>query len=379
MSIKNTNTILPENSFKYIMGSKTGTIANINGKDYLYFAGAAYFQLQSHPEVIKAAIDATLKYGIASGTSRAITGTTHLLLKLEQNIAEYFGTDDAVYLPSGYLSNIAGFQALEKSGIYDLIFIDESSHYCNAEGALISGKQVIKFKHRDINDLRKKIKESIKNDEKPLIASDGLFPIWANLAPVDEYLKIAEEFNGAVWIDDSHSVGILGENGRGIFEYFGLDSERLFMGATLSKAFGAYGGFVTGNSKFIKHVKSGNVLTGSSSPPNASVAAALKGIEIIKNNPEMRKKLWDNAAYLKKGIKGLGIATDENYLPIVTFTSDSMKSMQQLHKALMDKDIYIQYVKYVGSGSEGVLRIVMTSEHTKKQIDYLILSLKELI
>ena len=220
--------MLVNNSFKYIMNSKTGTVTNINGKDYLYFAGSGYFQLQSHPYVINAAVDAVLDYGIASATSRTITGTTNLLLELEQSIADYFETEDAAYLPSGYLSNIAGFQALDKLGIYDTIFIDEGSHYCNVEGALISGKKVIQFKHRDFHDLRNKIKEATKSGKKPLIASDGIFPIWAELAPVEEYLKLAEEFNGAVWIDDSHSVGILGENGRGIFEYFNLKSERLF-------------------------------------------------------------------------------------------------------------------------------------------------------
>jgi len=368
-----------ESPFKHIMDSKVGTVTSLNGENYLYFAGTGYFQLQSHPEMIKAAVDATLKFGIGSATSRTISGTTHLLLKLEEKIADFFGTEDAAYLPSGYLSNIAGFQALEKLGIYDIIFIDESAHYSNTSGALVSGKKVITFKHRDSNDLRDKIKKFLKNGEKPLIASDGLFPTWAELAPVVEYLNIAEEFNGAVWVDDSHAVGILGENGRGVYEYFHLASERLFMGATLSKAFGAYGGFVAGNSKFITAVKSGNVMTGTNSPPNAMVSAALKGLEIVKNKPEIRRRLWDNAAYLKKGIKSLGLAVADNYLPIVTFTLGSSEKMKQIHQDLMDKGVYIQFVKYVGSGEAGVLRMVVTSSHTKEQIDFLISSLKALI
>ncbi len=365
--------------FQYIMDSKVGTLTTINGKDYLYFAGTGYFQLQSNPAMIQAAVDATMKFGIGSATSRTITGTTNLLLKLEQKIADFFGTEDAAYLPSGYLSNMAGFLALERLDVFDTIFIDESAHYSNISGARGTEKKVIKFKHVDPGDLRKKIKKYSENSEKPLIVSDGLFPIWAEPAPVVEYLKIAEEFNGAVWVDDAHGVGILGENGRGVYEYFHLNSERLFMGATLSKAFGAYGGFVTGNSEFINILKSGNVMTGTNSPPNAMVSAALKGLEIVKNNPGLRLKLQNNAIYLKNKIKKLGVATEDNNLPIVTFTLENSDRMQNIQHSLMNEGIYIQFVKYVGSGADGVLRMVVTSGHTEEEIDFLVSSLGRLL
>ncbi len=365
--------------FQYIMESKVRTVTTINGKDYLYFAGTGYYQLQSHPKMIQAAMDATKKFGIGSATSRTITGTTNLLIKLEKRIADFFGTEDAVYLPSGYLTDMAGLQALEKNRGCDIVFIDEMAHYSNADGALTTGKKVVRFRHLDASDLTEKIKKYLKKGKKPLIATDGLFPVWAELAPVDKYLKIADEFDGVVWVDDSHAVGILGETGRGVSEYFHLDSNRLFMGATLSKAFGAYGGFVTGNSNFIGTVKSGNVMTGSSSPSNAMVSAALKGLELVKNNPEFRRRLWNNAVYLKKGMGRLGIPVTDNYLPIVTFVTGNSSEMEKIQQKLMEKGIYIQFIKYVGSGADGVLRIVVTSSHTKKQIDFLLSSLKKLL
>jgi len=361
--------------FPYIMESKLRPVTTINGKDYLYFAGTGYFQLQSHPEVIEAAVAATRKFGIGSATSRTINGTTSLILKLERKIAGFFQTEDAAYLPSGYLSNMAGFRALDTLGVFDVIFIDESAHYSNIDGALATGKKVVKFNHLNISDLRKKIIKHLKKGKKPLIVSDGLFPIWAEIPPVPEYLKIAKDYNGAVWVDDAHGVGILGENGRGVYEHFHLKSERLFMGATLSKAFGAYGGFVVGTSRFVNIVKSGDVMTGTNSPPNAMVSAAQKGIELVKNNPEFRRRLHDNALYLKNKFKNLGIATENNSLPIVTFSLDSSKKMQNIQKALMEKGIYIQFVKYIGSGADGVLRIVVSSEHTKEEIDLLVSSL----
>ena len=172
---------------------------------------------------------------------------------------------------------------------------------------------------------------------------------------------------------------MLFRSGRGVFEYFHLNSDRLFMGATLSKAFGAYGGFVTGNSNFVDAVKSGNVMTGSSSPSNAMVSAALKGLELVKNNPELRRRLWDNATYLKKGMKDMGIPVADNYLPIVTFVTGNSGEMEKIQQRLMEKGIYIQFVKYVGAGSDGVLRMVVTSSHTKEQIDFLISSLRKLL
>ena len=365
--------------FPYIMESKLRPVTTINGKDYLYFAGTGYFQLQSHKEVIEAAVAATRKFGIGSATSRTINGTTPLILKLENRLADFFQTEDAAYLPSGYLSNLAGFQALDTMGIYDVIFIDESAHYSNTSGALATGKKVIKFRHLDVNDLKEQIKKYLKKEKKPLIVSDGLFPIWAEIPPVPEYLKIAEKHNGAVWVDDAHGVGILGEQGRGVYDYFQLKSERLFMGATLSKAFGAYGGFILGTSQLINTVKSGSVMTGTSSPPSAMVGAALRGLEIVKNNPELLRRLRSNALYLKDKLRKANVDVEDNYLPIVTFAVGSGEKMQNIQRLLMEKGIYIQFVKYIGSGADGVLRMVISSVHTKEEVDFLVSSLVKLL
>lgn len=354
------------------MESAAGTETIINGKKYLYFAGTGYFQLNTNKEILKAVTEATLKYGTGSSTSRSITGTTPLILEIERKVAEYFGTEDAVYLPSGYLSNIAGMAALKELNLFDVIFLDEDSHYCNYEGAILTGKPVVKFKNRDVEDLKLKLEEILKKGDRPVIASDGLFPVWAKPAPLGDYLKLAEKYNGVIWIDDAHGVGILGKNGRGSYEYLGLESKRLYMGATLSKAFGAYGGIIPGSKEFIEKIKSGNVVTGSNSPMNAAIAAGLKGLELVKKHPEMREKLRENARYLKKGMKSLGIKVDQSGIPIVSFVSGDAASMKKIHKALMDDGIYIQFAAYRGAGNDGVLRIVVFSTHTKKQIDFLI-------
>jgi 7-keto-8-aminopelargonate synthetase-like enzyme len=363
--------------FTYITESKLNPVTTINGKEYLYFAGTGYFQLQANKEVVEAAVEATLKYGMGSATSRTINGTTPLILKLEECLAGFFQTEDAVYLPSGYLSNLAGFQALDAMGAYNVIFIDEKAHYSNLAGAMATGKKVIKFNHIDAGDLEKKIKGQTKKGGKPLIVSDGLFPIWAEIPPVPDYLQLAEKFHGVVWVDDAHGVGILGEHGRGVYEHFHLQSDRLFMGATLSKAFGAYGGFIAGNANFISIVKNGNVMTGTSSPPAAMTGAAIKGLDLVQNQPDFLRRLRRNAVYLKAKLKNIGLAVEDNALPVVAFHTGDSKQMQQIQHLLMKKGIYIQFVKYVGAGADGVLRIVVSSEHSQEQIDFLAATLEK--
>jgi 8-amino-7-oxononanoate synthase len=371
-------------SSQYTMESRSGTEVVLDGKRYLYFAGTSYFQLHSHPEVIKAANDATLKYGIGSATTRAMTGTTPLLEKMEQKLAGYFNTEDAVYLPSGYLSSLAGLKALDEMKLYEVIFLDEESHYSLADAAEATGKPVVPFQNRDLDDLQSKMEKHLEKGQRPLVASNGLFPVMGTLAPVRDYLYNALKYKGIVWVDDAHGVGILGSHGRGVCEALGTHSGSLYMGATLSKAFGAYGGIIAGNENFIRQIRSGSVMTGSSSPMNAAVAAGIKGLELVQESHGLRKKLWDNALYLRDGLGHIGISTEAVFIPkvhgtipITSFVYGDGSKMKAIQRYLMDRGIYIQYTSYKGAGAEGVLRIVVSSSHKKAEMVRLTQTMKE--
>ncbi len=360
-----------------IMEGPAGPEVMIHGKKHLYFAGTGYFDLQADSRVISAANKASEKFGIGTATSRALAGTNSLLLELEERIAAFFQTEDAVFLPSGYLSNLAGLKALSEMKLFDIILMDENSHYSLSDGAAALGLPLIRFKHLHLSDLQSKLEGASANKQRALIATDGLFPVMAQLAPLDKYLLLAEQYDGLLWVDDAHGVGILGENGRGSKEHFGLNSPRMHVGATLSKAFGAYGGIICGNHPFISQVKNGGVVTGSTPPMNAAIAAGMKGMEIVQENPEMRQRLWENARLLKAGLEPLGISSDDNPIPIVAFKLESVEQMIELQQNLLKDGIFIQYALYQGAGSEGVLRIVVFSTHTSLQIDRLIRSLKK--
>ena len=375
---------MAEASKRFIMESRDGTKVVLSGKSYLYFAGTSYFQLHSHPEVIKAASDATREFGIGSATSRTLTGTTPLLEQLEEKLANFFNTEDAVYLPSGYLCSLAGLKALDEMGLFQVIFLDEGSHYSLVEGAAATGKPVIQFRHRDLNDLEDKLKNQLGKDQHPVVATDGLFPIMGTLAPLREYMNLARRYKGVVWVDDAHGVGILGVHGRGTCEALEIPSSEIYLGATLSKAFGAYGGIIAGRRAFIEKVRSGSVMTGSSSPMHAAVAAGIKGMELVQESKNLRKKLWDNAKYMRESLQHIGIRSETVYIPeihgtipIFSFSHRDAATMQRIHKYLMKHGIYTQYTTYKGAGEEGILRVVVTASHKKVEIVRLSHTLRE--
>ncbi len=357
------------------MDSPPGPEVILDGKQVLYFAGTSYFSLHSHPEMLQAASTATLNYGIGSATSRSMTGTTTLIDRLEETIARFFGSEDAVYLPSGYLSSLAGIRAMEELNLFDRIYMDEHSHYCNLEAARAIGKPITLFKHRDPEDLASSLSGKSAAGARPLIISDGLFPATGQLAPVGEYVELAEKYRGAVWIDDAHGTAILGETGKGTCEHLGVASPLLYTGTTLSKAFGAYGGAVAGTSAFTGQIRQGNVMTGSNSPMNAAVAASLKGIELVESHPRWREELWKNARYLRRRLKEsnsyLPVADVEEKIPVIACTTGDSRTMNSVQQRMLEKGIYLQHTTYPGSGKEGMLRMVVTSAHTFQQIDRL--------
>ncbi len=293
--------------------------------------------------------------------------------------AKYFDCEDAVYLSSGFLTDIAAVVSLSNYHSIGSIFIDEISHYSNQYAALLGCKPLFGFSHNDPDDLEKKIIQNLNNGQKPLVLTDGVFPIFGRIAPLNDYFNIVEKYNGILWIDDAHGIGVLGENGRGTAEYFQLNSERVFFGGTLSKAFGGFGGIIPGNKEFIDDIKNGSIQNGSTPPPSSAIAASLTGIRLLKSNPEMRLRLWENATRLKSGLKEIGFETDNTVVPVFAFKMGSKSEMLRLKNELMENRIIIQFINYIGSGNDGVLRIVVFSTHTTDQIDNLLYQLKKII
>lgn len=363
----------------FVMEEAPGAFVSIDGKEYSYFGGTGYYELHKHPDVIHAAIEATKKYGITSSSSRNSFGTTKLLLEIEKKAAAFFNTESALYLPSGFLIGLPVIQSFLNKDKFDIVFIDEISHYCNQYAVHIAGKQIITFTHLNSNDLENKIAEYSKNNLKPLIITDGIFPVYGKIAPLNKYLELAEKYNGIVWVDDAHSIGVLGENGRGTCEHFNICSDRVYFGGTLSKAFGGFGGIIPGSNEFINDMRKGQLANGSTPPPAAAAAASLMGIRLIKSNPELRIRLKENVKRLKTGLKNLRIEVEETTVPIAAWTMKNKSDMISIRKELMKKNILIQHLNYIGAEEDGALRIVVFSTHSAEQIDNLLSELKAIM
>ena len=355
---------------EYLIDGPPGAETIFDGESYLYFGGTGYFGLHKHPEIIAAAETALRQYGTGSATTRGGLGTSPQVLELEQEAAAYFGTEDAAYLATGYLSDMAGLQALCEYTRVDAIFIDEFAHFSHRDGAATTGKPIHPFRNGDNNHLAEQLDAHLTPGQKPLVVTDGIFSIRGALPPIPEYLELMEAHDGNIWVDDAHGMGILGSNGRGIYDHYDLNSERLFYGGTLAKAFGGFGGIVPGNHKFIGKLRVGDTLNGGSYS-TAGVASSLAGIRWVSRHPEARQKLWHNARYLKTRLQELGLPVENNQVPIVSWALESVEEMKKVQQELMRRNIAIQYSQYIGTGKEGVLRAVVFSTHTESQIDKL--------
>lgn len=365
-----------------IMESAPGARTIINGKEFDYFAGTGYFCLQGHPEVIDAAVEAVKKYGVSSATSMAGYGTNPISLELEANASQFFGTEAVLFYASGCLGNSILLEGL--SSDYDAIFADKESHYSIMNAAYMVYKPVIVFEDRDPDDLRKKLKMYLEPSQRPMVICDGVFPISGHISPLVRYVEILREIEGAVMcVDDAHAVGVIGEKGRGTFEYLGLTGKNLYSSGTLGKALGAQGGIIAGENNFIKKLKeNSNIPNACSSIAIPAAAAAAKSFEILNHNLDLRRKLWDNTAYAKNGLRNIGFVVDDSPVPIICLHSLKNVDFQALQLELFKKNIAVSYLAgggYTSVPSSGAVRISIFSSHTRGQIDYLIEAINNLI
>ena len=363
----------------HMMESPPGTETVIEGKRYLYFGGTGYFGFQGNPLLLNAACQALQKYGMHPSTSRTGFGNSPLYEAVEKKAAEYFGTESSCYIASGYLCNTAGFQALTSMGRFDVVFMDEGSHYSVVDYVGLTGKPVASFAHADPEDLRRKLRAGLKAGQKPLVVSDGVFPTFGQIAPVPEYVRAIEPYQGFVWLDDNHGVGVLGPNGRGTYEHYGLKSNRLLFGGTMSKAFGSHGGIIPGPKDFVDEIGRSHIMAGATGPTMAAAAASITGMDILMKHPELRTRLLDNGRRLKEGLRRIGFQVGDGPFPVAAWKLKSASEMDRVHRGLMDRGICIQRTHYVGAETEGVLRAVVFSTHTTEQIDRLLAELKALV
>lgn len=366
-----------------IMESAPGARAVIDGKEVDYFCGCGYFGFQGRQELIDAACQAAAKYGLGSATSRAGCGDNPILLAVESNAAKFFDSQSALYYVSGYMGNSILLQGL--SNDYDVIFVDEDSHYSVQDGVSLSNKPVVTFAHVDAEDLKMQLARHLKPAQRPLVICDGVFAVSGQVSPIPDYLDVLEPCDPfIICVDDAHAVGVIGQKGHGCFEYHGLSDPRLYASGTLSKALGGYGGIIACDAALReKLVTKARMCFASSSPPTPVAAATAKALEILHEHPEIRMKLWDNVARAKDGLAALGFEIDHTPVPIICLSSKKV-NLERLPAELFARGIAIS--RYYAGGNDyssvpegGAVRIAIFATHSAEQIDRLVREIAALV
>ncbi|MGI6414164.1 MAG: aminotransferase class I/II-fold pyridoxal phosphate-dependent enzyme [Thermoguttaceae bacterium] len=366
------------------MESPPGPETMIDGRRYLYFAGTAYLGLQGHPEVVRAACEATERFGIGAATSRTLAGDTPPALEAERRAAAFFGTEDAFHVASGYMAPAVATALL--AGRVDHVLIDEHAHASLRQAAAHLGVPVERFAHRDAESLALAIRAKTSSRSRLLVMTDGVFSADGAIAPLEDYSGVLAGHGGAVLlVDDAHGFGVLGENGRGTLEHTGLArrgfnrepasrSPALWACGTLSKALGGFGGILPGSRALIERIKRGTPYGAAASGPPVPVAAAsARALEIASEHPELRERLRENAAHLKSGLRRMGLQVHDSPVPIAAIAFDTADRMRQVQAALAGRGVWIAYLPaYSGVGPQGVLRIAVFATHTTAMIDRLL-------
>jgi len=361
----------------------------VDGKKVLMFSSNNYLGLATHPKVIEAAIGVIKKYGVGSDGSRMLSGNLQVHRDFELAIAKFKGGEDAIVWPTGYSANVGAITAImdpPKVGSQDfwqkrgVIISDELNHASIIDGCRMSRQKVVVYKHRDISDLEGKLKRY--KGRRKLVVTDGVFSMDGDIAPLDKIVPLCKKYNAILMIDEAHSTGMLGKNGRGTSEHFGLKPVKdidIVLG-TCSKALASTGGFVVGSKELIRYLRvtSRSYIFSTAMTPAAS-ASLVAALDVIETNPGIRKKMWENVEYMRNGFNKLGFNTLTSETQIIPILIGSEENAIKLTRKLFNKGIFGPCVRWPAvEKGKARIRFTVMATHTQDQINYLLKSCGEI-
>lgn len=379
----------------YSMQSPVGARTLINGRWCDYFAGCSYLGLQNHPGLLDAAAASLRQYGLGTATSRGGYGEHPLYREVEAVAAAYWGAGAATYYVAAYLGNAVLAQGLR--GDYERIFVDDASHYSVWDGARTAGLPLHPFRHLDPADLAAQLRTHLKPGERPLVFSDGVFPISGEIAPAPAYCDVLAAYDGAILcLDDAHATGVLGDYGRGTLEHWAppnsqspnlpiSQSTRLpvhqYAAHTLSKALGSHGGIIAGDAALIERLGRGaKSLVATSPSPLPAAGAAAWALRFMAGDTDLRARLRANVTAARAGLRGLGWPLADSPVPILCLGARPGVNLGRLRDELFARDLCVAHVtSYSSVPAGGALRIAIFATHTGEQIERLIGELARLL
>jgi 8-amino-7-oxononanoate synthase len=339
------------------------------GRTLVHFSGCDYFRLARNPKVAAAAISSLKKNGLNVAASRMTTGHRKIYTQLEDALAKFFGAESATLLPDGYFAPIATAQAL--AGEFTHAFVDEFAHGALVDAARMLNCPVKKFRHRGVANLKKVFSKCGKN-LRPIILTDGMFAHDGSVAPLREYLKILPRA-GMILVDDAHGAGVLGAHGQGSLEFENVGRKQIIQCATLSKAFGVYGGVILAARELRGKILSrSRAFIGTTPLPPPLAGAALRSLKILSGQPGLRRKLFQNLFYARTNLRAAGWEISKTPGPIIRLPAMNEKRVEKLKAKLLAARIYPPFLKYSGASADGIFRFVISSGHARAQLDDLI-------
>lgn len=339
-------------------------IAKFDGKEVINLASNNYLGLANHPKLVEAAIDATRRYGAGSGAVRTISGTMSLHVELERRIAAFKNVEACVVFQSGFAANAGTVSAI--LGAEDHIISDELNHASIIDGCRLSRAKIHVFRHRDVAHAEEKLAALDGVPGHKLLITDGVFSMDGDIGPLDRLTALAEKHGAIMMVDDAHSSGVLGRNGRGTVDHFHLHGRVDVQVGTLSKAVGVLGGYVCGSRDLIDYLyhRARPFLFSTSHPP-AVPAACLAAFDIMEQEPERIQQLWANTRFFQEGLRASGFSTGASETPITPIMVGEAATAHAFSRALFEEGLFATGIGFP-TVPEGKARIraIVTATHS---------------
>ncbi len=340
----------------------------LNGKDVIMMCSNNYLGFANHPRLRNAAKTAIDRWGFGTGAVRQIAGTMEIHIRLEEMLAEYKRTEAALVFVAGIAANRGTIQAI--MGEEDAIISDELNH-----GSIIDGVRLTKsarkiYPHMDMDGLKKALQET-KDARRRLIVTDGVFSMDGDIAPLDRIAELAGDFDAMVMVDDAHGDGVLGKDGRGIIDHFGLEGKVDIDMGTLSKAFGCLGGYIAGRRELREYlINAARSFIFTTAHPPGVVAATMEALRMIQDEPQHLKQLWDNTRYFKKAMSDMGFDIGRSHTPITPVMAGESKTAMELSGQLFHEGLFAKPIVFpLVAKDRARVRIIVTAQHTREDLD----------
>ena len=349
-------------------------VCTYDGRKVINLASNNYLGLCDHPKLREAAIQATKDYGVGSGAVRTIAGTMKIHMELEEKIARFKNVEACVVFQSGFAANAGTVSAI--LGKEDFIISDELNHASIIDGARLSRAKIKVFRHKDLSHAEELLREVQNEPGHKLLITDGVFSMDGDIGPVDKLADLAEKYGAIMMVDDAHASGVLGRNGRGTIDHFHCHGRVDVQVGTLSKAIGALGGYVCGSKDLIDFLyhRARPFLFSTSHPPSVA-ATCIAAFDLLETEPERIERLWENTRYFKSELGHLGfniggVNTPTSETPITPIIVGEGRMAMDFSRALFDAGVMATGIAFP-TVPEGKARIrtIMTSEHTREQLD----------